>query len=97
MSSSDSKFDVRHIAHLARIELTDAETAKFQSQISEVLAHVAQLQSVDVTGVEPTAHTYPIFNVFRDDNPRDWFTPEKALGNAPHQANQLFVVPKVLE
>ena len=97
MSESDSKFDVRHVAHLARIELSDAETDKFQSQISEVLAHVAQLQSVDVTGVEPTAHTYPIFNVFRDDRPRDWFTPEEALKNAPRQANQLFVVPKVLE
>lgn len=97
MSQSDSKIDVRHVAHLARIELTDAETAKFQTQISEVLAHVAQLQSVDVTGVEPTAHTYPLFNVFRDDKPRDWFAPEKALENAPRQANQLFVVPKVLE
>lgn len=89
--------DVRHIAHLARIELTDAEAETFQSQLSQVLGHVEKLREVDVSGVEPTAHTYPIYNVFRDDLPRDWFTAEKALANAPHQANQLFVVTKVLE
>lgn len=94
---SQADFDVRHIANLARIELTDEEANQFQSQIGHVLEHVAKMRSVDVSGIEPTAHAYPIYNVFREDTPRDWFTPEQALVNSPRQANQLFVVTKVLE
>ena len=94
---SQPDFDVRHIANLARISLTDEEAAQFQSQIGQVLEHVAKMRTVDVTGIEPTAHAYPIYNIFREDTPRDWFTPEQALANSPHQANQLFVVTKVLD
>lgn len=94
---SQTDFDVRHIAHLARIELTDDEATQFQSQIGQVLEYVDKMRAVDVTGIEPTAHAYPIYNVFREDAPRDWFTPTEALANSPHQANQLFVVTKVLE
>jgi aspartyl-tRNA(Asn)/glutamyl-tRNA(Gln) amidotransferase subunit C len=52
---------------------------------------------VDVTGADVAAHALSISNVFRDDAPRDWFTAEEALTNAPRQANGLFVVPKVVE
>jgi aspartyl-tRNA(Asn)/glutamyl-tRNA(Gln) amidotransferase subunit C len=47
--------------------------------------------------VEAAAHAIPIFNVFREDEPRDWFTAEEALSNAPRQANGLFIVTKVVE
>jgi aspartyl-tRNA(Asn)/glutamyl-tRNA(Gln) amidotransferase subunit C len=47
--------------------------------------------------VEPTAHTSPVYNVFREDEPRQWLDPQQALANAPRQANQLFIVPKVIE
>ena len=56
-----------------------------------------KLREVDVSGVEAAAHAVPIFNVFRDDDARDWFTAEEALRNAPRQANGLFVVTKVVE
>jgi aspartyl-tRNA(Asn)/glutamyl-tRNA(Gln) amidotransferase subunit C len=52
---------------------------------------------VDVSGVEPTAHAYELFNVFRRDEARDWFGPEQALANAPREASGLFIVPKVIE
>jgi len=52
---------------------------------------------VNVKGVEPAAHGVPIFNVFREDKASDWFTPAQALSNAPHQANNLFIVTKVVE
>jgi len=52
---------------------------------------------VDVSDVEAAAHAIPIFNVFREDEPRDWFTAEEALSNAPRQANGLFIVTKVVE
>ena len=90
-------FDVRYTAQLARLQLSDEEAAKFQSQLSQVLEYVEKLKQVDVSDVEPTAHTNPIYNVFRKDESRDYFTPEVALSNAPRQANGLFIVTKVIE
>ena len=92
-----AEFDVRYTAGLARLTLTEEEAAKFQSQISQVLEHVAKLNAVDVSGVEATMYANPVFNVVREDEPRDWFTPEQALANAPRKANGLFSVPKVIE
>ena len=90
-------FDVRYTAQLARLDLSEEEIAKFQSQLSQVLAYVEKLEQVDVSSVEPTAHANAVFNVFREDKERDWFTPEDALANAPRAANGLFIVPKVIE
>ena len=95
MSAPD--LDVRYIARLARLELSDEEVARYQSQLSDVLTFVEALRQVDVSGVEPTAHTSPAFNVFRADEAQASFTPKEALANAPRQANDLFVVTKVVE
>jgi aspartyl-tRNA(Asn)/glutamyl-tRNA(Gln) amidotransferase subunit C len=92
-----SDLDVRYVARLARLNLTAAETELFQKQLGDVLKYVEKLQEVDVSHVESAAHAIPIFNVFREDEPRDWFAAEQALGNAPHQANGLFIVTKVME
>jgi aspartyl-tRNA(Asn)/glutamyl-tRNA(Gln) amidotransferase subunit C len=92
-----AKFDVRYTAQLARLQLGEEEIATFQQQLSQVLKHVEKLEQVDVTGVEPTAHANAVFNIFRDDVPRHWFSAAEALSNAPRQANQLFIVPKVIE
>ena len=89
--------DVAYVARLARINLTEDEAQIFQKQLDDVLKYAEKLRQVDVTGVEAAAHALPVFNVFRDDSPRDWFTAEQALSNAPRQANGLFVVPKVVE
>jgi aspartyl-tRNA(Asn)/glutamyl-tRNA(Gln) amidotransferase subunit C len=92
-----SDLDVAYVARLARINLTEAETELFQKQLDDVLKYVEKLRQADVTDVEAAAHALPIFNVFREDAPHDWFTAEQALSNAPRQANGLFVVPKVVE
>lgn len=92
-----AEFDVRYAAQLARLNLSEEETTKFQAQLSQVLEFVEKLKQVDVSGVEPTAHTNPVYNVFRTDEPREWFEPKDALSNAPRQANQLFIVTKVIE
>lgn len=89
--------DVAYVAKLARIQLTEEETRLFQEQLGDVLAHAEKLREVDVSDVEITAHAIPVFNVFREDEPRDWFTAEEALSNAPQKANNLFRVPKVVE
>jgi aspartyl-tRNA(Asn)/glutamyl-tRNA(Gln) amidotransferase subunit C len=91
------EFDVRYTAQLARLQLTEEEVAQFQSQISKVLGYVESLKKVDVTGVEATAHANSVCNVFRADEPHPWFDSTTALANAPRQAAQLFVVPKVIE
>ena len=91
------ELDVRYIARLARLELSDEEVARYQAQLSDVLTFVEALRKVDVSEVEPTAHASPVFNVFRPDVPQESFTPGEALANAPRQANNLFVVTKVVE
>jgi len=92
-----SDLDVAYVARLARLNLTDAETALFQKQLGDVLKYADKLREVDVSHVEAAAHAVPIFNVFREDEARDWFGAEQALSNAPRQANGLFIVTKVVE
>jgi aspartyl-tRNA(Asn)/glutamyl-tRNA(Gln) amidotransferase subunit C len=91
------ELDVGYVAQLARLHLTTEETELFQKQLGDVLHYAKKLNEVNVEGVEPTAHGVPIFNVFREDKARDWFTPAQALSNAPRQANNLFIVTKVVE
>ena len=93
----DTDLDVGYVARLARIALTEEERKLFQEQLSEVLKHADKLRAIDVSEVEATAHAIPIVNVFRDDEARDWLTPEEALSNAPQKSNGLFRVPKVVE
>ncbi len=90
-------FDVAYVSKLARLNLTDEETQRFQKQLADVLKYAEKLGEVDVNNVEAAAHGVPMFNVFREDQPCDWFTAEEALSNAPHKANQLFIVTKVVE
>ncbi|HEY0789974.1 MAG TPA: Asp-tRNA(Asn)/Glu-tRNA(Gln) amidotransferase subunit GatC [Chthoniobacterales bacterium] len=94
---SSEKFDVHYLSDLARIQLTTEETATFQAQLGHVLEHVERLNQLDVNGVEPTAHSFPLFNIFRSDEVRPSLAKADALANAPRQAQGLFVVTKVLE
>jgi aspartyl-tRNA(Asn)/glutamyl-tRNA(Gln) amidotransferase subunit C len=95
--SKTADLDVAYVAQLARMNLTDEETQLFQKQLGDVLQYAEKLREVDVSHVEAAAHAIPIFNVFREDKPRDWFTAEEALSNAPRKANNLFIVTKVVE
>jgi aspartyl-tRNA(Asn)/glutamyl-tRNA(Gln) amidotransferase subunit C len=89
--------DIHHVAHLARLELTEAEQAQFAAQLQDMLAYVDKLAQVDVTGVEPTAHAIPLTNVLRPDDPQPSVAPELILRNAPEIARGLFIVPKIVE
>ena len=89
--------DVRYVARLARLELSEEEVSRFQAQLSDVLTYVEALRQVDVSGVEPTAHASAVFNVFRPDDVQPSFRAAEALANAPKQGNDLFVVTKVLD
>ncbi len=91
----DLKLD--HVANLARIEQTAAEKERFAAQLGDVLAYIAQLNEVDVSGVEPTAHAFPVVNVWAEDVAVAGLPVEAALRNAPEQRDNMFVVPKVVE
>ena len=93
--SNSSELDVGYVARLARINLNATEAEVFQKQLNEVLKYVGKLGQADVTHAETGARS--LSNVFREDVPRDWFTAEQALTNAPLHANGLFIVPKVVE
>lgn len=94
--STDS-IDVRYVAHLARLHLTDEEAALFQAQLDQVLGYVRELSDVDVSGVEPTAHAMPVLNVFRADVPAPGLNRDDVLSNAPAVRSSLFLVPKIVE
>jgi len=94
---SSTKLEVEYVAELARIQLTPKEVNTFRSQLEIVLQHVERLNQVDVSNVEPMAHSFPIYNVFRNDEPRNGLDNESALANAPRRAQGLFMVTKVVE
>ena len=90
-------FDVKYVAHLARVKLTPEEEQKLGSQLGDILGYIEKLKEVDVSGVEPTAHPFPLVNVTRTDEARPSLPHEDALRNAPQKAGGLFVVPKIVE
>jgi aspartyl-tRNA(Asn)/glutamyl-tRNA(Gln) amidotransferase subunit C len=91
------EIDVNYVAQLARLKLSEEETSRFQSQLSQVLGYVEQLDGLDVSKIEPTAHAFPQFNVYRKDEIKPSLPVEEALQSAPQKLNDLFKVPKVIE
>jgi aspartyl-tRNA(Asn)/glutamyl-tRNA(Gln) amidotransferase subunit C len=92
-----TEIDIQYVARLARLSLTPEEEHRFAAQLEQVLAYIEKLKEVDVSGVEPTAHAFPLVNVTRPDEVRPSLSNEEALRNAPAQANGLFMVPKIVE
>ena len=88
--------DVRHVAKLARLDLPEARIERLTVQLESILAYVAQIQTVDMTGVEPMAHAVPLHNVFREDVVEPSLTIEQVLQNAPETDGPFFKVPKII-
>jgi aspartyl-tRNA(Asn)/glutamyl-tRNA(Gln) amidotransferase subunit C len=92
--------EVRYVAELANLDLTDAEVHKFQADLDEILGHVERLNEIDTTGVEPMAQVlYPAGDTatLRDDRARPPLGTDVALANAPQSGEGYFKVPKVIE
>ena len=94
---SATEFDVKYVAHLARLALTPEEETKLGAQLGQILAYIEKLKELDVSQVEPTAHAVPLVNVTRPDEVRPGLSHDDALRNAPATANGLFLVPKIVE
>ena len=89
--------EVRWIATLARLELSDAELTLMAGELSPILDYFDQLKSVPTDGVEPLAHPLRIHNVFREDEPAASLSVDDALSNPPARSGNFFSVPPVLE
>lgn len=92
-----SREEVLHIAHLARIGITDDEVEKFRVQLSDILGHFELLNELDTDGVEPTAYPLPLESVMRDDEVGPSLAVDDALANAPQAEDGAFRVRAVLE
>ncbi len=91
-----SRDEVRKVAKLARLKLTESEVEVFTAQLGQILGYVHILDRLDTTDVEPMAHAVDVANVFREDVPRESLPRERALANAPKTDGQTFLVPPIL-
>ena len=89
--------DVRHVAELARLHLTESELELMQTQLSRILEAVETLRDVDTSRVGPTASVIGLENVMRDDVARPSISRDAALANAPQRDDPFLRVPTVLE
>ena len=89
--------EVEHIADLARLELTEQEQTLYREQLSAVLDHIAQLQSLDTRDIPPTFSVLPTRSVLRTDQVHPSLSQEDLLRNAPDTEDHQFRVPPVLE
>ena len=89
--------EVRHIAHLARLQLSPEEEQRYTEQLSAVLEHAQRLQSVDTSQIPPTASVLPLNAPLRPDVSRPCPSQERMLANAPEPVEGMFRVPRVLE
>lgn len=92
-----SREEVKHLASLVRLGLSDEEVERLREQLSDILDNFEVLQQVDTTGVEPTAHCIALENVLREDVPALSLTAEQVLANAPDREEGYLKVRAVLE
>ncbi len=88
--------DVAHVAALARLHLSDEELDLYTGQLAQVLDHAADVASLDLAGVVPTAHAMAVTNVLRLDEPRACLDRDEVLGQAPSVEDYRFRVPRIL-
>ncbi len=89
--------DVRKVALLSRLELTDDQADHFAGQLSRILQYVDQLDELVTDGVAPTSHSLALVNVMREDQVAPSLTNEQALANAPRQEAGCFMVPPIIQ
>jgi aspartyl-tRNA(Asn)/glutamyl-tRNA(Gln) amidotransferase subunit C len=88
--------EVAHVADLARLDLTEEELDLFTGQLAQVLDHAADVSSLDLAGVEPTAHAMAVTNVLRPDEVRPCLDRDEVLAQAPSVEDHRFKVPRIL-
>ena len=90
-----SEEEVRHVANLARLGLTEAEVEKVSGQLGAIIDSIDQIGELDLSDVPPTANALNLTNVFRPDEPHEELSPETALSPDPDAVDDLFAVPRI--
>lgn len=90
-----SEQEVRHVAMLARLALTDDEVASLRDDLNSILNHIDTIQQLDLASVAPTAHAIPVTNVTRDDVVVPGLSRDVALMNAPAEQDGAFLIPQI--
>ncbi|GDX63488.1 aspartyl/glutamyl-tRNA(Asn/Gln) amidotransferase subunit C [Chlorobiota bacterium] len=88
---------VKRIADLSRLRFTDSEIEAFAEEFSGIVRAIDEINSMDLTGMEPMSHVLDLPNVFREDVPSESLSVMQALENAPSNNETFFKVPKVME
>lgn len=94
MALSDS--EVRHVAMLARLALTDEQVDTLKNELNSILGHIDTIQQLDLEGVEPMTHAVSVVNETREDVARPGLPREMALKNAPEQQDGAFLIPRIV-
>lgn len=92
-----SREQVQHVARLARLELTPQEEERLETELSEMLAYVDQLNELDTVDIEPTAQVGEAGTPLRDDVVTNSAAAEEMLANAPARKGTFFKVPQIIE
>jgi aspartyl-tRNA(Asn)/glutamyl-tRNA(Gln) amidotransferase subunit C len=89
--------EVVHVAHLAKLYISEEEIGRYTEQLNAILEYAGMLNSLDTKDIAPTAHVLPLKNVFRADETRPCLSRDEALANAPKAEEGMFRVPRVIE
>lgn len=92
-----NKDTVKYVADLARIELSEKELESFTGQLDRILAYVAKLNKLNISGIEPTSHVLQMKNVYREDSVKKSLDASEVIKNSPAKDNNLFKVPKIID
>ncbi|MFL0364406.1 Asp-tRNA(Asn)/Glu-tRNA(Gln) amidotransferase subunit GatC [Bacillus sp. PK3_68] len=92
-----SEEQVRHVAHLARLAISDEEVETFTAQLDSIIQFAEQLNELDTTGVKPTSHVLDMKNVLREDKSEPGLPREEVLKNAPDHEDGQIRVPAIIE
>jgi aspartyl-tRNA(Asn)/glutamyl-tRNA(Gln) amidotransferase subunit C len=92
-----SEEQVKHVAHLARLAITEEEAQKFTSQLDAIISFAEQLNELDTTNIKPTSHVLDMKNILREDQSKAGLPREEVLKNAPDHDNGQIRVPSIIE
>lgn len=91
-----SESEVRHVAMLARLALTDEQVQTLRGELNSILGHIDAIQQLDLSDVEPMTHALNMVNEMRPDAVRPGLAQADALANAPEAEAGAFVIPRIV-
>lgn len=89
--------EVKHVAHLARLAVTEEEAEQMRKELDAIITFAEQLNELDTTNVKPTSHVLKMVNVLREDAAAEGLPVEEVVKNAPDQQDGYIRVPSIMD